>query len=367
MEPANCLPHRKITRRGLLTRVGAVQPREHAGGGKRGRQIGHGAKAARAMHNFLLACRKPEFSIWLTFPSVLGPKIAKKHIDSFLGRLERALKHKFGVVVKMEIQARLAPEFCLLVWGATPEEITEEIAVTLWEKTIKAQGRIRIDTSFDWGKLSSYVSKKIVVRDRQVFIGNKPGVRVGDAGDTDDLSKEHKTNEFFPFLTPVVPSRILGQYREWVSYTGHYWWKRHRELIPQYQELEAWVPAGAVAAFRQEVNARRVNFFVGADDGFSIKGDKAVRAAAAISPALLYADERDSIKVNSPKGTDRHAPVALGDCTRPLYIPLSERNHNEHVLDNPVASVQAAHAHRHNPIGYHGIKANGGEKARQAP
>lgn len=361
METTSCLPHRKVTRRGLLMRVCSVRPREHAGGGRRGRQSGHGRKAARAMHDFLLGCHAPALAVWLTFPSVLGPKTAKKHVDSFLGRLERRLRHKFGVVVKMELQARLAPEFCLLVWGVTPEEMPEDMAAELWKKSIKAEGRIRIDTSSDWAKLAGYVSKEIAVRDYQVFIGGKPSARMDDAGYTDDLSKEHKTNEFFPL--PAMPYRMIHQYREWETYTGHYWWKRGLEFIPRYRELETYVPADTVAPFQHAVNAHRVRFFVGAGDGFSIKGGDAARAAAALSPALMYADERDSPKPDSPKPADMHPAAGQS----PLCIPLSGGPCNDGISRNPASCAQATHANSRHHVGYYGIGAGGGENMRQFP
>ena len=147
---------------------------QHAGGGKRGRQRGHGYRSELRLYNKLctfLPCRK---IIWLTYSDVRGPEDCHKHLKSFFGRLQRHFEIPMGAIARMEAQRRLSPDLCMLIWYEPFDlDINGELVASLWSKTSKQDSRVKVENYKNWLALIRYVAKRMELRDDGILIGSK--------------------------------------------------------------------------------------------------------------------------------------------------------------------------------------------------
>lgn len=279
-----------VTRQGSFLQVQGRRPRIHAGGGKRGVQHGHGPRAARRLYKFLLATRKPARVIWLTFPDIVGPERVRKYVKSLWKKMERRLEVQVSSVAKMEVQERLAAEVGMVVWGVDGKALDALPITELWAETIGAFGRIRVDPIRDWNALSSYLSKILSVNADAVTVGR----------DTTPLSKGHILGTSSVATSGIEP--FLSIHEEWINYSRHFYWKHRPSNIPRHPRLTAVLSNEQVAALRRQVNDLRSTFFVGEDEGFSLRGNVAAEAITRLPPHLWEAEDiSSSISIQTSK------------------------------------------------------------------
>jgi len=278
-------------------------------GGRRGRQCGHGPRAANRMCKFMLGCRPPPIVAWLTSLEPLGPSTVKKRLKVFLKRLEKHLGHPIAALAKLEPQGRLACEVGTVFWLAEPAALMETPFNELWTATIEGAGRVVVEPVRDWNRLASYLSKTVTVGSQDIFVGHRnypilskeyiteasvPGVHTSPVASSASggSATSDSVDASVPPLSPVpdsvgIPAAI---HCAWADYAGHYSVRHRPSLIPRHPRVTAVVSDETAAELRAAVNKKRRDFFIGSDDGFTVRGTD-VEAALVTLPALQYASE----------------------------------------------------------------------------
>ena len=269
---------RTVVRQGALVKILRAEPKKYAGGGKRKAQHGHTKRSERTLYTFLLTCRPAKYVAWLTFPHIQGPGKVEAQARSFLKRIEKHTDVLMPALIKMEIQRRLAPELGIVLWPPAQVQLNENELEDFWGKTIKAQGRVRLEQPRDWYKLASYLSKQVLITDLYVVVGSKKQGFIEPA-DSDFIKRAHKdtkssikylvkrahkdTKSSIKYLGPEYMGQ-RGAFRqvkeEWIDYKGRFNWKYRRSSIPLYPKIMYSVPDGLVAPIRSEINDARAQY-----------------------------------------------------------------------------------------------------------
>lgn len=327
---------RTVIQRGAYVRICGWEPRRHSGGGKRGAQHGHNQRCERRLKKYLMGCKQPDMVIWLTYPDIRGPIGVKKHIDAFLGRLERRIGYKLGALTKMELQKRLSPELGILIWNPGESDIGMELVCSLWHDTTKAEGRVIVEHPRSWLGLANYISKRIEVTESEIIRGAEriPFSQLKEGADSNLVIRAHN-HEIpeqinLPFSNPYLSSiESIQAKEEWIAYTGRFYWKHGEAFIPVYDEKVTEINSEQAAIIRRRINSKRKEHFVGNYDPMSLLGADALEVTKELglnshidSPASSDAQVSTATPPsNSPVLSGKTFPILLQE---PVRIPHVE-------------------------------------------